>query len=190
MHRPSLRGPRVPVATSNRPIEARERAAFLQGAWPLLMLLGGCDVPAQANLRTLFRDASGAAMQTRLAPPGLDRPTPNLASVPPIAERPDLATRTGVTSRLEQDRAASLTAAPPRTTPQGPLAPAPGSPTIAAAAPPPPTLAPAAPIPWVAPRGAGTAPAETPGGTLAPGDVPALPPPDLLAPAPPPQPRF
>jgi hypothetical protein len=155
----------------------------------VLLLLGGCDVPAQANLRTLLRDASGATMETRLAPPGMDRPTPNLASVPPVAQRPDVALRTGVTSQLERDRAASLAALPPRATSAGPLPPSPGSPAIAAAAPAPPALAPAAPVPWVAPRGAGAVPLEPSGQPLAPGDVPSLPPPELLAPAPPPPPR-
>lgn len=185
MHRPSLKGLRVPVTTSKTRTEARDGSRFLQ-AGPLLALLAltACDVPPQANLRTLFRDASGAAMESRLAPPGMDRPTPNLASVPPVAQRPDLSQRTGVTSRLEQDRAASATALPPRVEPATAQAPAPGSPAIPGSAPPPPRLAPAAAVPWVAPRGSAV-PVEPSGQPLAPGEVPAAPPPDLLAPPPP-----
>ena len=117
MHRSSLKGPRVPVATSNRPVEARERRRFIQAALPLLLTLAACEVPSQINLRSIGRDASGAALEARLPPPGMDRPTPNLASVPPVAQRPDLSLRSGVTSRLEEDRAASLAALPPRDAP-------------------------------------------------------------------------
>ena len=185
MHRPSLKGPRVPVATSNRPVEARERRRFIQAALPLLLTLAACEVPSQINLRAIGRDASGAALEARLPPPGMDRPTPNLASVPPVAQRPDLSLRSGVTSRLEEDRAASLAALPPRDAPAAAQAAAPGSPAIPAAAPPPPRLAPAAAVAWDAPRGSPAAPLEPSGQPLVPGAVPALPPPELLAPAPP-----
>jgi hypothetical protein len=72
----------------------------------LTLALGGCAVPSQLDLRNLGRDASGAAMDARLPPPGMDRPAPNLASVPPVPQRPDAATRSAVTNRLEEDRAA------------------------------------------------------------------------------------
>ena len=185
MHRPSLRGPRVPVATTRRRREARDRRRFIQGTLPLLLALTACEVPSQLDLRSIVRDASGTAMEARLAPPGMDRPTPNLASVPPVAQRPDLALRSGVTSRLEQDRAASLAALPPRGLPAPALPPAPGAPVIAGAPPPPPQLSPAAAVPWISPGGARVAPTEPSGQPLAPGAVPALPPPELLAPAPP-----
>lgn len=123
-------------------------------------------------------------MDARLPPPGMDRPTPNLASVPPIPQRPDAASRGAVTGQLEQDRAASLAPVAPRATPAGTLPAVPGEPNIASAAPAPPRLAPAVQVPWVDPRGAPAVPLEPSGQPLAPGAMPDLPPPELLAPAP------
>ncbi|WP_424812158.1 hypothetical protein [Roseococcus sp. YIM B11640] len=152
------------------------------------------------NPRLFFRDLSGASMDSRLLPPGMDRPTPNLASVPPIPERPDPAAREALTRRLQAERDANSAE-----TPRGPDArladtPSPGQPPIPARPPAPPALAAAAPVPWVQP-GAGTplrpsTPARTDGppvirppelltpDRLTPGDVPSLPTPDLLGPAP------
>jgi hypothetical protein len=172
----------VPVATTRRRREARDRRRFIQGTLPLLLALTACEVPSQLDLRSIVRDASGTAMEARLAPPGMDRPTPNLASVPPVAQRPDLALRSGVTSRLEQDRAASLAALPARDLPAPARPPAPGSPASAGAPPSPPRLSPAVAVPWISQGGA---PVEPSGQSLAPGAVPTPPPPELLAPAPP-----
>jgi len=182
-----------PAADQARP---RALALLLLLGLPLGVALGACSVPGQINPRALFRDASGAAMDSRLPPPGMDRPTPNLASVPPIPERPDSATRDALTRRLEAERAASTAEVPVGRTPD-PLAEAdaPGQPPIPARPPGPPVLAAAPAIPWVAPRPAQPVPAAAgPTGRppellaperLAPGAVPALPTPDLLAPAPP-----
>lgn len=152
---------------------------------PLALLLAGCAVPSQLDFRALGRDASGATAGTRLLPPGLDLPTPNLAMVPPVPDRPDTATRDGLTRRLEADRARSLAPLPPRDAPAPPQPEAPGRPPIAAAPPPPPRLTAATPVPWQAPRGAVVVPMQPLGEPLSPGAVPALPPPELLAPAPP-----
>ena len=181
---------------SDRPAtdQARPRVGgrLLLAGLPLLAL-AGCATPVQINPRALGRDISGAAMDSRLPPPGMDRPTPNLASVPPIPERPDLAAREALTRRLEAERGASHDevpvgrAAAPLTEPD-----APGQPPIPARPPEPPRLAGAPAIPWVAPRPAQPVPAA--GGPavrppellapdrLTPGDVPALPTPELLAP--------
>ena len=73
--------------------------------WLALLLLPACEVPGQLNARLLGRDISGAAQEARLPPPGLDRPFPNLASVPPIPERPNPATRLAITQGLQHSHA-------------------------------------------------------------------------------------
>jgi hypothetical protein len=142
------------------------------------------------DLRAMLRDASGAAAEARLPPPGLDRPSPNLASVPPIPERPELSARSRITAALERDRAASETPIPaPRAAAplSGPAAA--GEPPVPARPPAPPRLARAAPIPWTAPvapaaPAADPAPADFP----QPGAVPAAPGVELFAPGAPPPP--
>ena len=175
--------------------------------WPLLaaLLLSGCAVPPQLNLRTIWRDASGANAEARLPPPGLDRPFPNLASVPPVPERPDFAARQAITRGLEAERAlAAEQLAPGRRDAALSTSPIPGEPAIPARPPGPPPLARAAVVPWTttgaavpirptpatapasAPPGAPTeAPAAPPPELITPGAVPELPSADLLAPPPP-----
>ena len=178
---------------SDRPAadQARALACLLLLALPL----AACETPGQMNPRALLRDMSGAAADARLPPPGLDRPTPNLASVPPIPERPDPAAREALTRRLEAERDASGTEVPVDRR-QDPLTEAgtPGQPPIPARPPGPPALARAPAIPWApAPRPNQATPAAA-GQTarppdllgperITPGEVPALPTPDLLAPA-------
>jgi hypothetical protein len=161
---------------------------------PLGACLGACSVPGQIDLRALGRDISGAALDSRLPPPGTDRPTPNLASVPPIPERPDFAARAALTGRLAAERTASTTAVPvlrpadPLTAPD-----APGQPPIPARPPSPPALARAPAIPWTTSQPARSTPAAADPTArppdllgperITPGAVPALPTPDLLAPA-------
>jgi hypothetical protein len=172
-------------------------------AWLALLVLPACEVPGQLNARLLGRDISGAAQEARLPPPGLDRPFPNLASVPPIPERPNPATRLAITQGLQAQRDLLVTPLPDRRADarltEGPAT---GQPPIPARAPSPAVLARAPAIPWtlqaVTPASVpslsrGPAPA-TPAAReppmeadIAPGEVPALPSADLLG-APPPLP--
>ena len=181
-------------------------------AWLCLLLpallLSACDVPGQINLRLIGRDISGAAGESRLPPPGIDRPFANLASVPPIPERPDLAARLALTTSLQAQRDLLNQPLPPGR-PDSPLTEdaSPGQPSIAAAPPRPASLARAAVIPWttqtapapIRPAVQERAPENTPGAPprlippqpvgpeqITPGAVPDLPSADLLAPAPPP----
>jgi len=153
-----------------------------------LLTLAACEVPAQLNLRLIGRDISGAANETRLPPPGMDRPSPNLASVPPIPQRPDPAARLALTLGLQAQR--DLLNIPlPEGRPDAPLTEgvAEGQPRVPAGPPRPAVLARAPFIPWTtqAPaRAAQPAAAnEPPPEQITPGDVPALPTADLLAPA-------
>ncbi|WP_207536799.1 hypothetical protein [Sabulicella rubraurantiaca] len=147
----------------------------------LAAMLAGCGGESP-QIGRLWREATGQEAAGRLPPPGIDRPAPNLASVPPVPERPDLAARQSLTRRLEEDRSAAERPAPRRD--PGALEASPGAPDIAAAPPTPPRIATAPAVPWARPRGAPAAPSIGPAPT--PGEVPDLPPPELLAPAPPP----
>jgi hypothetical protein len=165
--------------------QARGILLLLAAAWPL----AGCAVPAQLNPGTLWREISGANFESRIAPPGLDLPSGNLAMVPARPDRPDPATRMSLDNALAADRAQSREPLALRT--MGParfIGPAPGMPNLPAAPPPPPNLSRAAPIPWTGP------PAIAPGAVAPePGQVPALPTPDLLGPpgtSPPPAPSL
>jgi hypothetical protein len=177
-----------------RPVAGQARPCWLL---PLL-LLAACETPAQINPRLIARDVSGAAAEARLPPPGLDRPYPNLASVPPVPDRPDPAQRLAITEQLQAQR--DLLTQPladrRRDTPLLEGA-AMGQPPIPARPPPPPVLSRAPVIPWtvsgtpVAPGG--RAPPSTPvvepePEAPMPGAVPELPSADLLS-APPPPPR-
>jgi hypothetical protein len=194
-------------ATFNRPErQGKGRSAPGQARLCLLLpmlLLAACETPGQINPRLLGRDISGASNEARLPPPGLDRPFPNLASVPPIPDRPDPAARLALTTQLQAQR--DLLNQPladrRRDTPLTEGA-AGGQPPIPARPPAPATLSRAPVIPWTtsgtpmpaAPaRATGAMPAEAePPQPEAPtpGAVPDLPSADLLAPiAPPPRPR-
>lgn len=204
MHQPRPKGCRVTPqpATSNRPSRQGKGRPALGQARPCLLLplllLAACEVPGQINPRLLARDISGAAEESRLPPPGLDRPFPNLASVPPVPDRPDPAARLAITAQLQAQRDVLNTPLADRRR-DTPLTEgrAEGQPPIAARPPAPPVLSRAPVIPWtvsgppVAPgRSPPIAPAtpepEPEGPT--PGEVPALPSADLLS-APPPAPR-
>jgi hypothetical protein len=167
--------------------QARGILTVLAVASPLL----GCGLPPELRPGTLFREISGANWQSRIQPPGVDLPSGHLGQIPPRPSRPDPATRMSLDNALAQDRALSreplaerrdaaiFTSASPGATP--------GAPSIPAAPPPRPNLAAAPAIPW-------TGPALLAPGAVAPepGDVPALPTPDLLGPpgTPPPPPRL
>ncbi|MCB4822916.1 hypothetical protein [Roseicella aerolata] len=171
---------------------------------PLLCLaLAACSVPDEVNPVSIYRRISGAADADRLPPPGMDRPTPSLHTVPPRPERPAPEVREAISAALADDRARSRDPLVLRTVP------APGArggmtlgePPMPAAPPPRPALAGAPRIPWndapVAPRaqpqaapaapGAPAPPALAPALPEMPEEAPAPPPPDLLGP--PPRPR-
>jgi hypothetical protein len=156
-----------------------------------VLLLSACGLPERANPINLFREVTGATLDDRLPPPGLDQPTPNLASVPPVPNRPDAATRAAILRGLEGARDAAATPLP-EGRPDAPpaLAAMPGAPPIAAAPPGPPRLSRAPSVPWgaVSVRAAGQGRgADMPPPALRPepGAPPPPPAPELLAPAPP-----
>jgi hypothetical protein len=179
------------------------------------VLLWGCAVPGQLDLGLLGRDISGAAQEARLPPPGLDRPFPNLASVPPVPERPNPATRLAITQGLQAQRDLLNTPLADRRD-ASPLTegPAPGQPPIPARPPAPVALARAPVIPWTTgaapaalrpgaapqttapqsgipqrPNLESTAPEPAAPEAILPGEVPALPSADLLGASPPLAPR-
>ncbi len=167
----------------------------------LPLLLGACEVPKEINPVWIYDQVSGRADRARPAPPGLDRPFPNLASVPPRPEKPPLAVREQLSAALATDRTQSRSPLEPRAGAAEPsFAPAPGTPPLPGRPPPPPQLAGARPIPWDGPDVEPTAPgqrAAPPAGTApagpasgpaptVPASRPSGPPPDLLAPPPPP----
>jgi len=182
---------REPAAFIHSARQGKGRPALVQARlWRFLplLILAACEVPAQLNPRLIVRDISGAANETRLPPPGMDRPSPNLASVPPIPQRPDPAARLALTQGLQSQR--DLLNIPlPEGRPDAPLTEgeAEGRPSISAAPPRPAVLARAPVIPWTTqaparaaqPAGAIEAAPER----ITPGEVPALPTADLLAPA-------
>ncbi|GGC51118.1 hypothetical protein GCM10011504_31890 [Siccirubricoccus deserti] len=150
------------------------------------LLLGGCAVPKEVNPVEIWRRVSGAADEGRLPPPGMDLPSPNLASVPPRPERPTPESRAALTAALAADRASSRGPVILRQVPDGTGTTSPGSPPVPGAPPRPPSFAAAPVIPWndVAPPRASRA--ELPASavpTLRPGAAPP-PPPRALAPEP------
>ncbi|RAI58916.1 hypothetical protein DOO78_10215 [Roseicella frigidaeris] len=159
-------------------------------------LLAACAVPPEVNPVAIYNRVSGADDAARLPPPGMDGPTPNLASIPPRPERPSPEFRQAVTDSLARDRTQSRDPLVLRGTPAPPAAgPSPGSPPVPAAPPPRASLAAAPPVPWAE----GPATPRAPAGALRPSapaaprlpevpdEAPAAPPPDLLGP--PPRPR-
>lgn len=141
-------------------------------------LLGGCVGSPGESPFEFYRQISGEALQGRPLPPGLDRPTPNLASVPQRPSRGPSSARAELSALLAANRAASAT-------PLAPGAPVPDRPAtegLAAVPAAPPAPARLAPAPRI-----GTGPATL----LVPGSeapvieeaAPEGPPPALTAPA-------
>ncbi|WP_043339871.1 hypothetical protein [Belnapia moabensis] len=161
----------------------------------LVLMLGGCSVPKDVNPVGIYCRISGEADADRPPPPGMDRPRPNLASVPPRPERPPPEVRDAVSAALAADRERSRDALAPRNEPARFGAASPGDPTIPVAPPPRASLAGAPSVPWSegAPRRPGQAapvvPEEPAAPPMVPDLAPAPPPPDLLG-APPPPPRL
>jgi hypothetical protein len=171
--------------------------------------LGACEGSTALSPAAIWREVSGADEAARPPPPGLDRPFPSLASVPPRPERPSPEAREAITAALAADRRRSrepiaLRAAPdggsappapgmaPGPPPRPALAAAPHVPWIEAAPPSPPVRGgsvPAAPPPARAPTARPAAPtpaAAAPAVPEVPDTAPAPPPPELLGAPPPP----
>jgi hypothetical protein len=185
------------------------QAARRGGAMAVVLglLLGGCGIPDDVNPVVIWNRVSGASDEGRLPPPGMDLPSPNLASVPPRPERPPPESRAAVTAALAADRASSRDPVILRQLPGGPaggpVTTAPGSPPVPGAPPRPAALAAAPVIPWNQPPfqprttrpevPASAAPALRPGAApppppraLVPEPEPAMPELPDEAPAPPP----
>jgi hypothetical protein len=167
----------------------------------LALMLAGCQTEPGQAVAKFWDRAWGPATEGRPAPPGADTAFPNLGTVPPRPETPDLASREALADRLVQQREASrvplgaLPGAVPRLGPPPPaLAPAwagmaipapamPAEPAAPAVAPQQPTPAPAAlpepsgipAPPMIAPAGIPAPPALAPAG---------VPPPPVLRDAP------
>jgi hypothetical protein len=168
----------------------RSKANQAQLCTLLAVMLAGCQTEPGQAVAKFWDRAWGPATEGRPAPPNADAPFPNLGTVPPRPETPDMASREALANRLVQQREASreplgaLPGAVPRLGPPPPaLAPA----LAGMAIPPPATPAPAAtpqpasPAPAVAPEPSGI-PAPP---VLAPAGIPT---PPALAPAGPPPP--
>ncbi|MDO9712405.1 hypothetical protein [Paracraurococcus lichenis] len=172
-----------------------------RGPWAaaaLLCALAGCSVPEEVNPVAIYNRISGNDDARRPAPPGMDLPSPNLASIPPRPERPPPELRNAISAALAEDRTRSreplllrsipapgaavggaprdqvMPAAPP---PRASLAAAPRIPLTEAPAGQP-TAAPRAEPGQGAPPRPGAAPA--PALPEMPAEAPAPPPPDLL----------
>lgn len=142
-------------------------------AWTLVFLafLGGCDAADRIARGGLV----GVNLPDRAPPPGLDAPWGNLGQVPPRPDRPDPQMRRALDAALVADRGAAAEPLAPRATPaaageaMGGELPIPGGPPARAA------LRAAPPVPWA--RRAQPEPVPDIG------VAPALPMPELLAPA-------
>jgi hypothetical protein len=163
----------------------------------LPLLLGACEVPNPINPVWIYDQVSGRADRARPPLPGLDKPFPNLASVPPRPEKPPLAVREQLSAALAADRTQAQSPLEPRVGAAEPLfAPAPGTPPLPGVPPAPPRLAGARPIPWDGPELIPAAPppgrapdrGQAPPDGAAPPRPAAAPLPELLAPPPPPPP--
>ncbi|MCA3364315.1 MAG: hypothetical protein INF79_01710 [Roseomonas sp.] len=173
----------------------RSRANQAQLCALLGLMLAGCQTEPGQAVAKFWDRAWGPATEGRPAPPGADAPFPNLGTVPPRPETPDMAAREALAARLVQQREASreplgtLPWAAPRGAPPPPAL----APALAGMAIPAPTIAaPALPAPPNVPQPAAPAPAALPEPfgipappVIAPAGIPA---PPMLAPSAPPPP--
>lgn len=169
----------------------RSRANQARFCVLLALLLPGCQTEPGQNVAKFWNRAWGPENEGRPAPPNADAPFPNLGTVPPRPEIPDMATREALAARLVQQREASrapLGALPGAAPRLGPPPPALAPPLASIASPPPappPALAvtpqQATPTPVTAPEPSGI-PAPP---MIAPSGIPA---PPMLTPAGPPPP--
>jgi hypothetical protein len=150
----------------------------------LALMLAGCQTEPGQAVTKFWDRAWGPATEGRPAPPGANQSFPNLGTVPPRPETPDMASREALANRLVQQREAS----------REPLGALPGA--VPRLGPPPPAFAPdlaAMAIPAPAPAAsaeprrqqAAPAPEPEPAGipappVIAPAGIPA---PPMLAPA-------
>jgi hypothetical protein len=177
--------------TTGTELQPRWRSKANQARFCVLLalMLAGCQTEPGQAVAKFWERAWGPATEGRPAPPGADAPFPNLGTVPPRPEAPDMASREALANRLVQQREASreplgaLPGAVPRLGPPPPaLAPALAGMAIPAPATPAEPAAPAAtpqqatPAPVAAPEPAGI-PAPP---VLAPAGIPT---PPMLAPA-------
>jgi hypothetical protein len=161
------------------------------------LLAAGCSVPDEVNPVSIYDRISGKADAGRPVPPGMDRPFPSLASIPPRPERPSPEFREAVTGALANDRARSrdplvLRSVPVPGAAGGVMS---GNPPMPAAPPGRAALATAPAIPWTETPAspARQGPRALPDGTTAPAapvlpempaEAPTAPPPELLGPPP------
>ncbi len=114
--------------------QALRRRAGLMAGWLAAAGLAGCADPATL----LHQHEGGAIAQSRPAPPGLDAPYPNLASVPPPPPKVDIASQDSLRAMLEAAHRRALAvpappggAAPSQSIPKpGPVAARPTSPPL------------------------------------------------------------
>jgi hypothetical protein len=147
----------------------------------LALMLAGCSTEPGQAVAKFWDRAWGPANEGRPAPPGAGVPFPNLGTVPPRPEIPDMATREALAAGLVQERDAS----------REPLGALPGS--APRGAPPPPALAPALagmaiPAPAIAAPAAPSAPQQAAPAPVAAPEPAGIPAPPALAPAGPPPP--
>ena len=160
----------------------------------LALMLAGCQTEPGQAVSKFWDRAWGPATEGRPAPPGTNAPFPNLGTVPPRPETPDLASREALADRLMQQREASrvplgaLPGAVPRLGPPPPAL----APALAGMAIPAPAMPAEPAAPAVAPQQPTPAPAALPEPSgipappmIAPAGIPA---PPALAPAGPPPP--
>ncbi|MCZ8277809.1 MAG: hypothetical protein O9313_05660 [Acetobacteraceae bacterium] len=177
----------------------RSKANQAQLCTLLGLMLAGCQTEPGQAVAKFWDRAWGPATEGRPAPPNADAPFPNLGTVPPRPETPDMAAREALAARLVQQREAAraplgaLPGAAPRLGPPPPaLAPA----LTGMAAPAPALPAPAMPAapaaPAATPQQATPAPVASPEPSaipappvVTPGSIPA---PPMLSPSAPPPP--
>ncbi|MFN7305516.1 MAG: hypothetical protein ACK5TQ_02915 [Acetobacteraceae bacterium] len=178
--------------TSGTKLQPRWRSRANQARFCVLLalLLPGCETEPGQKVAKFWERAWGPANEGRPAPPNADAPFPNLGTVPPRPEIPDMASRDALAAALTQERAASreplgaVPGAAPRLGPPPPTL----APALAGRALPPPatpaTPQQASPTPVTAPEPSGI-PAPP---VLAPAGIPT--PPMLTPSAPPPPPAL
>ncbi|MFN6266244.1 MAG: hypothetical protein ACK45D_08395, partial [Alphaproteobacteria bacterium] len=85
----------------------RSKANQAQLCTLLGLMLAGCQTEPGQAVAKFWDRAWGPATEGRPAPPNADAPFPNLGTVPPRPETPDLAAREALAARLVQQRDAA-----------------------------------------------------------------------------------